>query len=305
MSASLAELKFFDGVPSLYCPATGRLVHSNERGTDTESTHSPHLRFVLDWVGNAHVVMPDVLPAKQAAYQRRLLRVLGAADDAYENDNARIAACCAVMPESALVMEVLDAPQGSFDGEIAYFGFDLAPLSEELTDVRLREIPRGTEAGEDDAMSAEAEPDPRLAPFGYFGTDQFGVGMFRWAATAQALLARYVNEDLLGGLLEDEESADAVSKLYEGWAQAGVGLGEVVPQLNRVTGDESTVVWCGTLDEIAVGDGEFAREVREAWRQSRAGCSSPVLLAANETADSPAPDEAFSEFVAYLATYGH
>jgi hypothetical protein len=305
MSASLAELKFFDGVPSLYCPATGRLVHSSERGTDTECTHSPHLRFVLDWVGNAYVVMPDVLPEEQAAYQRELLRVLGAADDAYENDNARIAACCALMPESALVMEVLDPPQGSFDGEIAYFGFDLAPLSAELTDVRLEAIPRGMEAGDDDAISAEIEPDPRVAPFGYFGTDQFGEGMFRWAATTQGLLARYVHEDLLAGLLEDEEVGDAVSTLHEGWARAGVGLGDVVAQLNRVTGDESTVVWCGTFGEIAGGDGEFAREVRGAWRQSRAGCSSPIVLAANETADGPVPDEAFSEFVAYLATYGH
>lgn len=305
MPASLAQLKFADGVPSLHCPVTGRQVHSSEWGTDTESAHSPHLRFFLDWDGNAWVVMPEALPAEQAAYQRDLLRVLGAANDAYENDNVRIAACCAVMPESALVMEVLDVPQGSFDGEIAYYGFDLAPLPAEFTEARLRAIPRGDVNADVAAEPFESEPDPRVAPFGYFGTDRFGVGMFRWAATAQALLAKYVHADLLGGLLEDEEAADAVSALHEGWEQAGVGLGEVVAQLNAVTRDESTVVWYGTFDELARGNRKFARDVREAWRESRVGCSVPVPIAANESIDGPVPNELIDKFVEYLATHGH
>lgn len=306
MPASLAQLKFSEGVPSLHCPATGRQVHSDEWGTDTESAHSPHLRFLLDWAGNAYVVPPDVLPPAQTAYQREIVRVLGAADGTYESDNARIAACCAAMPDSAIVFEVLDAPQGSFGGEIAYYGFDLAPLpaGAGLDSVRLRAIPRGV-AGGGDVTLVEQEPDPRVAPFGYFGTDRFGTGMFRWSGNVQESLARYVQEDLLGGLLEDEATAAAVSALYGGWVQAGVGLGDVVNQLNSVTGDESTVVWYGTFDEVARGDGEFALEVREAWRESRAGCSSPVPLAANGSIDSPVPDEAFGEFVAFLDSYGH
>ena len=305
MPASLAQLKFSNGVPSLHCPATGRLVHSGEWGTDTESMHSPHLRFFLDWDGNAWVVMPEELPPEQAAYQREVIRVLGAASEAYEHDNARIAACCAVMPDSALVLEVLDAPQGSFGGEIAYYGYDLAALPDELTDLRIRSIPRGEVGVETLDAPFEPEPDPRVAPFGYFGTDQFGVGMFRWAATSQASLARYVNEDLLGGLLEEEKPAQAVSTLHEGWQKAGLGLADVVAQLNSIAGDESTVVWWGTFSELTQGDSEFAREVREAWRESQDGCDGATERAGNEPDDGPVPEEALDEFVGYLADYGH
>lgn len=147
MPASFVALKFSEGVPSLHCPATGRLVHSSEWGTDTEAEHSPHLRFVIDWVGNAYAVNPESLPPDQATYQRELLRVLGAGADVYESDEARAAACCAVMPSSAVVFELLDAPQGSFDGEIAWYGFDLALLPEEaeLSSVQLRAIPGDTD----------------------------------------------------------------------------------------------------------------------------------------------------------------
>lgn len=306
MPASLAQLKFSEGVPSLHCPATGRQVHSDEWGTDTESAHSPHLRFLLDWAGNAYVVPPDVLPPAQTAYQREIVRVLGAADGTYESDNARIAACCAAMPDSAIVFEVLDAPQGSFGGETAYYGFDLAPLpaGAGLDSVRLRAIPRGV-AGGGDVTLVEPEPDPRVAPFGYFGTDRFGTGMFRWSGNVQESLARYVQEDLLGGLLEDEATIEKVTALHNGWKQSGAGLTDVLAQLNAVTGDDSTVVWFGTFDELAHGGGDFAREVRQAWRHSQGGCSSPVALGDNESAEGPVPDSALSEFIAFIATYGY
>jgi len=150
------------------------------------------------------------------------------------------------------------------------------------------------------------EPDPRVAPFGYFGTDQFNVGMFRWSADARAALARYVAEDLLGGLLEDDEDIiGAVTSRYAEWEQAGAGLDAVVAELNAVTGDLSTIVWCGFFDDLARGDGEFAREVRAAWRESSVGCSETVSLADGETIDGSIAQGDLDAFVEFLGNHGH
>lgn len=153
-------------------------------------------------------------------------------------------------------------------------------------------------------QSTESEPDPRHAPFGYFGTDQLGVGMFRWSANAQEGLARYMHEDLLAGLLDSDDRIEAVATLYGTWQPAGVGLSDVVDRLNDVTGDESTIVWCGSFDELRAGAGEFAREVREAWRESRVGCGEPVPLAEGETIDGPVADGDLDAFVEFLEEYG-
>lgn len=150
------------------------------------------------------------------------------------------------------------------------------------------------------------EPDPRVAPFGYFGTDQLNVGMFRWSADTRAALARYVAEDLLGGLLEDDENIiGAVTSLYAEWEQAGTGLDAVVAELNALTGDLSTIVWCGSFDDLARGDGEFAREVREAWRESSVGCSETVSLADGEAIDGSIAQGDLNAFVRFLDTYGY
>jgi hypothetical protein len=119
MPAAFAPLVFPDGSCALYCPATGRPV-------SPELPQSPHLRFVVDWIGGIWAVDPAQLPEEQAAYQRTLIELFNDDDETFENQNALIAACVNVMPDSALVLEMLHPPQGSFAGEIAYFGFDLA-----------------------------------------------------------------------------------------------------------------------------------------------------------------------------------
>jgi hypothetical protein len=127
MPASLAELVYPDGSPSLYCPSSGRLICSNEEGFDPHAAHSPHLRFVVDWIGQIFAVRPEMLPEDQQAYQQQLLKLLSDGSTRFSNHNEMIAACLKVMPASCLVFEVLDPPSGSSDSEIAYFGFDLAP----------------------------------------------------------------------------------------------------------------------------------------------------------------------------------
>jgi hypothetical protein len=132
MPASFAPLVFPGGIPSLHCPSTGRLVLSVEEGIDFDAPHTPHLRFVIDWLGEAFVVDPASLPHDQAAYQRRLVELLSGDIDTFNSENELVAACVAAMPASAIVFEVLDPPAGSSDGEIAYFGFDLALLGADV-----------------------------------------------------------------------------------------------------------------------------------------------------------------------------
>lgn len=137
MPATLVELSFSNGVPSLHCPATGRLVHDAEEGMELASPQTPHLRFVIDWIGDSYVAPLESVPDDQKAYHLQVIRLLQS--DRFKSQNALVDACIKVMPSSALVFELLDAPQGSSDGEIAYFGFDLAILGEDdgHTDVTL------------------------------------------------------------------------------------------------------------------------------------------------------------------------
>lgn len=132
MPAAFAPLVLIGGCPALFCPATGRPVFHPEAGFETSVTQSPYLRFVVDWIGGIWAVDPSHLPEEQAVYQRQLVAVLRADPDAFENQNAMIAACVELLPESALVLELLDPPQGSYDGEIAYVGFDLAPSADDV-----------------------------------------------------------------------------------------------------------------------------------------------------------------------------
>lgn len=135
MPATLAELSFPNGIPSLYCPATGRLVLDTEAGIDMDSPQTPHLRFVIDWMGDSYVAPLESVPDDQKAYHLQVIRLLQS--DKFKSQNALVNACIKVMPSSAIVFELLDPPQGSYDGEIAYFGFDLALLGEdgERTDI--------------------------------------------------------------------------------------------------------------------------------------------------------------------------
>jgi hypothetical protein len=135
MPASLAELVYPDGSPSLFCPSSGRLVFSNEDGIDTNAAHSPHLRFIIDWAGGILVADPEVLPASQQAYQRQLVALLSDGVERFDTQNELIAACIKIMPASGLVFEILNPPEGSSDGEVAYFGFDLASI--DLDDIQL------------------------------------------------------------------------------------------------------------------------------------------------------------------------
>jgi hypothetical protein len=124
MSGSLAELVIDGGITQLKCPVTGIPLIVQDEGFDSDAHHSPHLRFFVDWNDQAWVVDPDDLPEGQAGDQRRLLEIL-TNDDSFDSQHAMIDECIKVLPESALVLEILDPPSGSYEGEICYACYDL------------------------------------------------------------------------------------------------------------------------------------------------------------------------------------
>lgn len=138
MPASLAELVFPGGITNLKCPRTGMDVIREDTGFDGEAPHSPHLRFFVDWLGSVWVADPADLPAEQAACQRELLAVFEQADEC-ESQNELIQRCMEVLPPSALVLEILNPPAPSFDGNVCYACFDLGQPAKTPT-LSLREL---------------------------------------------------------------------------------------------------------------------------------------------------------------------
>lgn len=124
MSGSLAELVIDGGIAQLKCPITGIPLIVEDEGFDSDAHHSPYLRFFLDWNDQAWAVDPDDLPDEQAGDQRKLLDVL-TNDEDFESLQAMIDECVKILPESALVLEILDPPVGSYQGEVCYACYDL------------------------------------------------------------------------------------------------------------------------------------------------------------------------------------
>jgi hypothetical protein len=138
MPASFAEIEIAGGIAGLRCPITGITVIDAETGFETDAQHSPHLRFFVDWIAAAWVADPGDLPADQALYQRELIALFANADEE-DDQNTLIAKCVQILPKSALVLEILDPPTGSYQGEICYVCFDLgAPAT--TAHVRLQGI---------------------------------------------------------------------------------------------------------------------------------------------------------------------
>jgi hypothetical protein len=134
MPGAFAQLTFLNGRTSLCCPATGRPVHTLDAEFDPDRPQTPHLRFVVDWAGDVHAVNPATLPAHQGKYQRRLVGLPQEDQkdpERFEDLNALMAACVDVLPDSAIVFELSNPFTGSYAGEFAHFGFDMA-IGEDL-----------------------------------------------------------------------------------------------------------------------------------------------------------------------------
>ena len=135
MPAAFAELVVPGGLQSLHCPVTGRKVFDDE-GFDPDRLHPPHLRFFIDWIGEAWVADADQFEGATAEYQAMVARILSDPDPE-DNQNSIVAKCVGALPASAIVLEILDPPEGSYAGSICYACFDLATPANDLDAVRL------------------------------------------------------------------------------------------------------------------------------------------------------------------------
>jgi hypothetical protein len=124
MSASLVQIRIPGGIQELRCPITGIHVIHPETGFNPESTHSPYLRFFVDWIGGMWVVTPTQLPLDEAKYQAEVIAILERASE-FESENDMIAHTLKALPDSAFVIEILNPPAPTFSGEICYACFDL------------------------------------------------------------------------------------------------------------------------------------------------------------------------------------
>lgn len=119
MTASLAELKIEGGIAAFKCPITGMDITTQDEGFDSSAHHSPHLRFFVDWIGGIWAANPQDLPVEQEKYQKELISIFKN-EGLYESQNDMIARCAIALPESVLILEILNPPIGSFDGDICY-----------------------------------------------------------------------------------------------------------------------------------------------------------------------------------------
>ncbi len=139
--ASFATVEIVDGVSSLRCPITGKAVIVEEQGFDPAALHSPHIRFFVDWIGQIWIADPASLPHDHADYQSALEEVLSNPLDG-EDLESMITRCLAVLPSSALVLEISNpARGGGFDGETIYVCWDLDQTDSNQL-ISLREVHR-------------------------------------------------------------------------------------------------------------------------------------------------------------------
>lgn len=150
----------------------------------------------------------------------------------------------------------------------------------------------------DDAGSEAAERDPRAYPFGLFVADE-QITIHLWFADATSALRDYVVNDLLVHILDEDDTTSraAVQDVLERALAAGHGIEQVVEELNRITGDESQVLWCGTFDSLLSGDAEHARRTRSEFRDDQDDGDGDRLFAPICSDEMPA-------FVEFIRQYG-
>jgi len=150
----------------------------------------------------------------------------------------------------------------------------------------------------DDAGSEAAERDPREYPYGLFVTDE-EISIHLWFSDATSALHGYVVSDLLVHILDEDDttSRTAVQDILERALVAGDGIEPVVEELNRITGDESQILWCGTFDPLLSGDSAHARRMRSEFRDDRDDSDGDRLFGPVASEETPA-------FVEFIRHYG-
>ena len=150
----------------------------------------------------------------------------------------------------------------------------------------------------DDAGSEAAERDPREYPYGLFVADE-EISIHLWFSDATSALHGYVVSDLLVHILDDGDTSSraALQDILERTLATGHAIEQVVEELNRITGDEAQILWCGTFDSLLSGDSAHARRMRSEFRDDRDDSDGDRLFGPVASEETPA-------FVEFIGHYG-
>jgi hypothetical protein len=158
---------------------------------------------------------------------------------------------------------------------------------------------RRTETGTPDPEPPRVAPAP--ASFVYFIADEVGVEQCRWYDGPIAARDGYVANDLINGLLADDDDAIAeVQRIHGRATAAGQGLDDIAAALNAVTDEWATLTWWGSFRALCEDDSDFASGLRETWREMADDEDTDDSAAA----DRPIAADEIEGFVEFLAEYG-
>ena len=148
------------------------------------------------------------------------------------------------------------------------------------------------------------ERDPRVFPFGLLTSDG-QVQMFGWYRDAMDALRSYVEQDLLGYLIDGDvtKEREAVSRILAEALASGLGITEVVQPLNAATDGTSEILWAGAFEALCHGTDPDAPAMLEEFRDDasiheQSGPDDASLL-------TPIQPSELDAFVGFLQRYGY
>jgi hypothetical protein len=124
------------------------------------------------------------------------------------------------------------------------------------------------------ALEAAVARSPKRSRFGFFARDDFagGAGGFHWYGT-EAELCQALVRDLAPAFIEDEADAD-VDQIAEGVEQVLARFpdqmrfsAECCEALCETLRGVQVVEWIGTIQDLCNSELDFARELRESFRE--------------------------------------
>jgi len=118
-----------------------------------------------------------------------------------------------------------------------------------------------------------ADADPEVNRWGFFSVDPWvgGAGVLLWFASPEEMLRTIREGEVSLYLADDDAAADALRTRIDAALE---GLGRdgdphaILADLDDIC--EADVLWVGTLDDLMVGDNEWACDLRATFRRDDA-----------------------------------
>jgi hypothetical protein len=159
-----------------------------------------------------------------------------------------------------------------------------------------------------EVLDASREADPRRCPFGFFSSDPhpWGLGMFHWYPTLDDLFRAIIRDVPAAFIVTGPQAVAEASARIEA-AVAGFPdtqrLGAACSQaLREALKAVQCLDWIGTFDDLCSSDHDWARELRERFRD---GSDTEEEGGGGRSLDRPIAAEEREEFVGFVREYGY